>query len=138
MTALAKERNTKERFGEIEDYPVKAATKIWQGSLVVIDAGYAAPGRTAVGLIVAGRAEETVDNTLGAAGDLRVRVKRGKFLWGNSAAGDLIAQANVGALVYIVDDQTVALTSATSTRSAAGKVVAIESSGVWVESRLVD
>jgi hypothetical protein len=138
MTALAKERNTKERFGEIEDHPVKAATKIWAGSLVVIDAGYAAPGRTATGLLVAGRAEETVDNSTGAAGDLKVRVKRGKFLWGNSAAGDLIAQANVGAVVYIVDDQTVALTSATSTRSAAGKVVAIDAAGVWVESKLVD
>ena len=138
MTALVAERNTSERVGTIEQHPIKANVKIFKGSLCVIDAGYLAPGRSATGLLVAGRAEDTIDNTVGAAGALTVPVKRGKFRWGNSAAGDLIAQANVGALCYIVDDQTVALTDGTGTRSSAGKIVGVDAAGVWVESKLVD
>lgn len=133
MTALAAERNTKERAGDIAEHPVKAATRIYQGSLVVLDAGYAAPGRTATTLIAVGRCEETADNTTGAAGAIKARVKRGTFLFANSSAGDLIAQADVGADCYIVDDQTVAKTNGTSTRSRAGKVVAVDTSGVWVQ-----
>ena len=34
---------------------------------------------------------------------------------------------------YIVDDETVAKTDGTATRSAAGKVVGLDSDGVWVE-----
>jgi hypothetical protein len=130
MAALTAERNTP-RLGDegavtaILKLPMKASTKIYKGSLVVIDAGYAAPGRTATGLIAVGRAERTVDNSSGAAGALFIEVRRGCHGFANSAAGDLIAQANVGAIVYIVDDQTVALTSATNTRSVAGQVLSI-------------
>lgn len=114
--------------------PVKASTKIYAGSLVVLDAGYAAPMRAATGLIAWGMALRTVDNTSGSAGALTVEVERGTHKWGNSASGDLIAQANVGAQVYGVDDQTVALTSASSTRSIAGRVVQVDADGVWVET----
>lgn len=137
MTALAVERNTPERVGAIEQHPIKANVKIFKGSLCVIDAGYVAPARTATGLLVCGRAEATLDNTGGAAGALTVPVKRGKFRWGNSASGDLIAQANLGAVCYLVDDQTVALTDGTGSRSAAGKIVGVDAAGVWVESKLI-
>lgn len=133
MTALAAERNTKERIGDVFDLPVKANTKCYLGGLAVIDAGYAAPGRTATTLVAAGRFEESVDNTGGAAGDKKVRVKRGIYKFANSAAGDLIAQADVGADCYIVDDQTVAKTNGTNTRSRAGRIVAVDSDGVWVQ-----
>jgi hypothetical protein len=134
MTALAADRNTKEKLSEgVEDYPVKASTLVYQGSLVVIDAGYLAPGRTATGLIAVGRAEERIDNSAGAAGAISGRVKRGVFKFGNSSAGDAIAQADVGADCYIVDDQTVAKTNGSSTRSRAGKIVAVDSDGVWVQ-----
>ena len=57
--------------------PVKAATTIFQGSIVAIDAdGYAIPGKKAAALKAAGRAEETVENT-GKDGEAVVRVKRG-------------------------------------------------------------
>ncbi len=134
MTALSAERNTKERYGEIEEYPVKAATVCWQGGLAVLNGGYAAPGTAAVGLVAIGRFAETRDNSAGTAGALIARVKRGKFKFGNSAAGDLITQANTGADCWIVDDQTVALTSATNTRSRAGIVVGVDTDGsVWVQ-----
>lgn len=133
MAALTAARNTKERIGEVFDFPVAASVKIHQGSLVALNAGHAAPGATATGRIAVGRAETTADNTSGAAGAIAVPVKRGIFKFGNSSAGDLIAQANVGADCYIVDDQTVALTSATNTRSIAGKIVGVDSDGVWVQ-----
>lgn len=133
MTALSAERNTKERIGDVIGLPVKANTKCYLGGLAVIDAGYAAPGRTATALVAAGRFEETVDNTGGAAGDKTALVKRGIYKFANSAAGDLIAQADVGADCYVVDDQTVAKTSATNTRSRAGKIVAVDNDGVWVQ-----
>lgn len=137
MTALSAARNTKVMAGgpnpELLSLPVKANTKIHAGSLVVIDAGYAAPGRTATGLITLGRAEETVDNTGGNAGDKRVSVRQGVFNFTNSADADAIAQAQVGGMSYIVDDQTVAKTDGSGARSAAGRIVQVDSDGVWVE-----
>ncbi len=132
MTALSASRNTKERFGKVFDYPVKASTTCYQGGIAVLNAGYAAPGTATTGLIAVGCFEENYDNSAGAAGALTARVKKGIFQFGNSAAGDLIAQADVGADCYIVDDQTVAKTSATNTRSRAGKIVSVDANGVWV------
>ena len=136
MAALTTERNTKKREGDVREYPVKANVKIYQGSLVVLDAGYAAPGRTATGLIAVGRANETIDNTGGSAGAVKARVEEGCFLFGNSASTDLIAQADVGQDCYLVDDQTVAKTTASSTRSRVGKIVAVDAAGVWVNIEL--
>ena len=56
----------------------------------------------------------------------------GVFRYANSAAGDLIATADIGTVCYIVDDQTVAKTSATATRSPAGIVEDVDANGVWV------
>lgn len=131
MAALTAARSTKARIGNVFDYPVKAATTCIQGGIAVLDAGFAAPGRTAVGLIAVGMTLETV--TAVAAGDASARVEAGIFKFANSAAGDLIAQANVGADCYIVDDQTVALTNGGATRSRAGKVSAVDADGVWVQ-----
>lgn len=131
MAALSQARNTPERLGRVLGWPVKAATTVHQGSLVVADAGYAAPGRTATGLVALGRAEESV--TAVAAGDAVVRVQAGIYKFGNSASTDAIAQADAGADCYIVDDQTVAKTSGTNTRSRAGIVVAVDADGVWVQ-----
>ncbi len=133
MAALTTARNTPERAGDVLGYPVKASVKPIQGGIAVLDAGYAAPGTTATGLIAVGRFEETVDNTGGANGALSVLVKRGTFKFGNSPAGDLIVQADVGADCYIVDDQTVAKTSGANTRSVAGKIIAVDADGVWVK-----
>lgn len=130
--ALAADRNTKERAGDVLGFPVKGATTIYLGALVVLNAGYAAGGTTATGLIAVGRAEERVANA-GADGAANIRVKRGIFKFANSAAGDAIAQADVGADCYIVDDQTVAKTHATNTRSRAGVIVAVATDGVYVQ-----
>lgn len=132
MTALSIPRNTLERMGDVSGFPVKASIKCIQGGIAVLNGGYAAPATTATGLVALGRFEETIDNTGGADGAVTVHVKRGTFKFANSASADLIAQADVGAVCYLVDDQTVAKTSGTSTRSVAGKVVAVDADGVWV------
>ncbi len=134
MTALTSDRDTAQRSGIDFSFPVAAATTIFNGSLVVLDAaGNAKPGATAAGLTAVGRAEARVVNA-GAAGDETVPVQRGIFRWGNSGSGDAITAAEIGDACYIVDDQTVAKTSAGGTRSPAGLVVAVDAQGVWVDT----
>lgn len=135
MAALTKDRDTPARGDTVYHYDVAAATKIYGGSFVVLDAaGNAEPGSTATGKIAGGRAEEPADNSAGAAGDIKVRVTKGVFRWGNSAAGDAITKAEIGDTCYLVDDQTVAKTDGTGTRSAAGTVVDVDAQGVWVRT----
>ena len=132
--ALTEDRNTPMQDGELIAVPVATTKKIFAGSLVAANAsGYATPGAVATTLTYLGRAEEQVDNTTGANGDKTVNVRRKKaFKWKNHGA-DLVTQAELGKVCYIVDDETVAKTNGTSTRSAAGTVVGIDSDGVWVE-----
>lgn len=133
MSALAADRATpKKADQDIESYGVKASTKIWAGALVVLNAGYAVGGSTATGLVAVGRAEHAVDNSAGANGDLTVKVLAGIFRFDNSASADLIAITEIGTNCYVVDDHTVAKTSASSTRSVAGIVKNVDAQGVWV------
>lgn len=133
MTALTKDRNTPVREGELFSFGVATNVKIFAGSIVMLNAtGYATKGATATGQIAAGRAEALADNTGGADGAISVDVRAGVFKFANSAAGDAITIAEVGDTCYIVDDQTVAKTDGTGTRSAAGKIVGVDSDGVWV------
>lgn len=130
---LTADRNTPRREGDLENHPIKAATKIYAGALVCLDAsGWAVPGATATTLIAVGRAEAQVDNT-GANGDKSIEVRRGLFRFKNSASGDLIARAEIGDNCYVVDDETVAKTNGSSTRSVAGKIRDVDAQGVWVE-----
>lgn len=134
MSALTKGRNTLERSGDISEVPVKGATKIFQGSLVAIDAnGFAVPMATATTLVGLGRAEKAADNSAGADGDINVRVGRGIYQFGNSASTDQITRSQIGSNCYGVDDQTVAKTNGTNTRSVAGKIHDVDANGVWVK-----
>jgi len=132
MVALTTERNTRLRIGDHRVEQMAATVKIWSGSLVMRNAaGFLTKGATATGCVGVGRAEKTVDNT-GAAGAASVEYRLGVFLFANSAAGDLITIADIGKVCFIVDDQTVAKTDATATRSRAGIVDAVDATGVWV------
>jgi len=134
MTALTSDRNTPYRSGDVLTVGVAASTKIFAGSLVCANAaGFAVPGSVSPTQTYLGRADEYVSNVDGIAGARTVNVLRNKaFLWANSAA-DLVTQADLGKTCYVVDDQTVAKTNGTSTRSAAGRVLEVTSAGVWVE-----
>jgi hypothetical protein len=110
-----------------------AAVTLYTGALAAWDtAGDITPGAVATDLIALGRVEKLADNVNGAAGDILGKVKPGVYRWANSAAADLITTAERGDLCYIVDDQTVAKTDGTATRSVAGRIVDVDSIGVWV------
>lgn len=134
MTAATTERLTQRRHADQFDFPVAAATKVLAGTIVMLNSsGYAKPGTTATDEKAVGIAEATADNSSGAAGDVSVPVRRGTFLLANSASTDEITNADYGSTCYVVDNQTVAKTHATNTRSAAGIVRGVTGSGVWVE-----
>jgi hypothetical protein len=131
MTALTKDRATLERDGSLVNYAAAASKKFFAGSLACINAsGYLTPGATATTLKAAGRVEAYADTTGLSAGDVKVLVRRGCFKFAN--AGDIVIADTLGT-AYIVDDQTVAGDDGTGTRSVAGKIIEVESDGVWVE-----
>lgn len=133
MGALTGDRAVREREGKKFVDPVAADAVIFGGALVVLDAaGFAEPASTAVGLLARGIAQEAVDNTGGSNGDAVVEVKKGVFPFLNEG-GDPVALADVESVVYIVDDQTIAKTDGSSSRSVAGKLVAFENDIPWVE-----
>lgn len=133
MTATTSERNTQRRDGVLFSFPA-AASKCLAGTIAVLNsAGNAEMATTATGKICVGVFDETVDNTGGSAGGVQVAVRRGCFQFANSASTDALANTDIGATVYLVDNQTVAKTSATSSRSTGGVVRSVDASGVWVE-----
>jgi hypothetical protein len=140
MTALSAPR-TIERRGPINTYGfgVKAGAVIIQGGLVCLLSGYAIAAKTGadsteagnmqcVGVAYEGGATGSATN-----GEIIVEVMSGEFPFKNSSAGDAITVTEIGKAVYVVDDQTVAKTSATNTRCIAGRVTGIDADGtVWV------
>ncbi len=151
MTALTSDRNTQERLVETFDLPIHAGVIIFRGALVAMNAAGEAlrpqdAGATQiVGVAQTGSADFIPAGSsapgqfpsgglVGAGPAPTVRVRRKKaFAFVNSAGADLITAANFGATAYAVDDQTVALTSNSGARLAAGIIRAVDQFGVWVE-----
>lgn len=136
MTAAAAARVTPEKaskpFAATKSLPVKTATTIYEGTMVALDStGYAVPAATDTDHRIQGVATDTVVNA-GASGAKHVKVAIGVFMMNNSAAADAIAVTERGSECYIVDDNTVAKTDGTGTRSRAGNIEDVESAGVWV------
>ena len=131
---LAADRLTDRLLGRSESrrsFPVAASTQLYKGALVALDAsGDLVPGATATTLTAVGVALENVDNTSGAAGDLRCEVSTAPAAFTSATGGgDDIDGDDVGATVYIVDDESVALTDGGATRSVAGTVYSIADDG---------
>lgn len=126
-----------ESCGLVRRIPVAASTKIYNGALVLIDSsGNAIPAASASGnnaLVVAGIAEETVDNSAGSAGDLSVRVKANcseaayGFVNSGSAAIDA---THVGKLAHATDDQTVANAASSTNRPIVGWIHSLDEDGL--------
>lgn len=135
MANLAADRSTPRRDAVEFEYPVLASAKLFAGAIVGFNAGaaFVSRGATSTTFKPVGVAQALADNSAGANGAINVRVRRGCFRFANSSAGDLITLADVGSDCYVVDDQTVAKTNGTSTRSVAGKVRDVDADGVWVE-----
>lgn len=130
MTALTNARSLIEADGIYSEVPMKGATTILQGALVVTASNLAVPGKTATALTAIGIARQTVVNG-GGDGEASIPIKRGTFKFFNLAADEIPAGAE-GKDCYVVDDQTVAMTDGTGTRSKAGKIIQVEADGVFV------
>ena len=101
--ALTADREIVYREGLDIEYPM-AAVEIFAGSLVCINAtGYAAPGADTVNFKFAGIALEWKDNSAGSPGAKKIRVRRDGIFQFDATS---IAQANVGADMYVVNDHT--------------------------------
>ncbi len=135
MPAATSDRNTRNRTGDLRSLPLAAATRIWAGTIACINAsGLLVSGATATTLKAVGVPTVTLDNSAGAASAISGDVARG--VWGpfdNSAAGDQITLADIEGTAWIVDNQTVAKTNGSGTRSAAGKIFAVSAEGVWID-----
>ena len=124
--ALSKNQSTLLRDGRQFEYGVKATAVIYQGALVQANGNHVEKAAKASGKIYLGIAQEKV--TGGAAdGDEKVSVRRRVAAKLKVATGRTLA---LGAAAYVVDDETV--TDQSSGATELGKVVAVETDGVWV------
>jgi hypothetical protein len=132
MTALAAGRNTPRIDGRAFQGPVAATTTCYEGGIACRDAsGNLVPGSTALGLTAVGVFSSRAANA-GGAGAINADYTAGVFGFENSGSTDAITDDDIGEIAWIVDDQTVAKRQA-GTRSAAGRIVAVDSNYVWVE-----
>ncbi len=128
MTALAANRETLSKTSpDTCEYGVAASATIYKGAMVCVDtAGYARAAANTAGYRYVGIALDKAVGTT-TAGVTRVKVSRDRFLVakGTAVIGD------VGDLVYVSDDQTVA--TSTSNRVLVGRAENLESSSeLWV------
>lgn len=143
MTALADTRLTK--FAGLTPargtYGIKANVEIFKGAMVGLDsAGRAMPAGTAASgcVQIVGKSSAHYDNLTGSelggsADAVQVEVEFGVFGWANSAGGDeVLSTTPAGTVVYADDDQTVALTSQSSTIIAAGLFIELRDGMVYV------
>ncbi len=126
MTALAadKARNRLHIPIILGEAKMGANTTIYQGSMVarLAATGFAQAATTSTTIKILGVAIRGAVNGA-VAGATMVGYEAGDFEFDNSTAGDLLAQVDVGNVVYAVDDNTVAKTDGTGTRSVAGILV---------------
>lgn len=131
MTALTENRPTKQMNTGDRSGLLGANQAVFAGAILMRNAaGQLIKGATATGSFGVGRAEAPGVST--TAGVTPQPYREGVFQYANSASGDLIAAADIGTVCYIVDDQTVAKTNGTNTRSPAGTVYDVDALGVWV------
>ncbi|MBS0212315.1 MAG: hypothetical protein JSR26_03925 [Proteobacteria bacterium] len=134
--SLTADRNTPQRLDRMRNAdPVEAATLIYLGSMVAINAtGNAVPASATAANITRGVSTVArADNSAGAAGAINVDTQRGVFQFANSSGGDALARTNIGANCYVVDEHTVAKTNNSGGRPVAGVVRDVDANGVWVE-----
>lgn len=133
--AATRDINTRQVAGLRRAFPVAASTLIHAGTIACLNAsGLLTKGAVSTTLKAVGVAPRRIDNASGAASAIRGEVETGVFgPFKNSAAGDEIVLADVNANCFIVDDETVAKTNGTNTRSVAGVVWDVTAEGVWVK-----
>ena len=110
--------------------PVAAATRIFAGSMVALNAAGNAIRAVPTATRIRGVALDEADNTTGVIGGKSVDIERGPFLVANDTTNP-VTRAHIGANVYVVDDNTVG--SASAGTIVAGKCLDVTPQGVVVE-----
>ena len=113
----------------------QGAESIFEGALVTTNAaGFAINGGDDANTVLAGVADESVDNSAGSAGDKSIKVRRtGVFTF---VAAFTASQADVNTLVYISDNQSVDVAGTTTNDVLVGRIVeVISTSKVRVDIR---
>ncbi|WP_226020306.1 hypothetical protein [Serratia symbiotica] len=142
MTAITTPRDTPLRDCTLVPVPVAAGEVIPMGAIVCVNAkGFAVNGKEDAALKYAGCADESVNNKDGKDGEQFIVVRANKaFKWASDGS---ITQASLLSRAYIVDNQTLSASNGgkpaegqtpagEATRSSAGKIILIESDGVWI------
>ena len=130
MTALTENTNTPYKgYGVLTPYVVKSGETVYQGGIGMIEAGQikaASSGgsQTKDADIMVGLIEEDVTGD----GTKTALVRSG--IIARFANGDSIGAADVGKAAYVMDDGTVM--KGTTKASKLGKIVQVDSDGVWV------
>ncbi|MEG2173138.1 MAG: DUF2190 family protein [Desulfovibrionaceae bacterium] len=128
MVALHDNRNTVERHGYDFAFTVAPGARVYQGSLVSLDS----TGK-AVSASISGKACVGVAHQYTEGGGI-VLVRRGIFAFANSAGAEALSNADVGAVCYVADDQSVKKTAGTNpVAPIAGLVMAVDEHGVWLK-----
>lgn len=123
--SLTENRNTAYRPAVLRAATVADAAIVFAGGLTAINAaGKAVPASGAAGLKVMGRAER-----YGVAGDV-INIMAGCCAW-DLADGETATIADIGSLVYAVDDCTVSLLPGDNA-IVAGEIFDVDDEGVWV------
>lgn len=129
MAALTQTYETFEKPGLVVSYKM-AAAKIFKGSLVGVNAaGYlVSMAHGTANLKFVGVANETVDNSTGAAGDKSLNLMKSGSVVVKAASGYTPAQADVGAEVYANTDWEVQVSTSGLTNAVkVGRILALES-----------
>jgi hypothetical protein len=139
MTATTNAIVTEMRDGELMPVLLKANAVVLQGTFALVDNtghGISSSTAAAAAQTCLGVWDSSYDNTGGGNGDKIATARRKKqFLFVNSDT-DPVAQADLGATVYVADNQTIAKTHNTNTRPVAGKFMGFDlkfPTHVWVE-----
>lgn len=132
--ALSASRDTPERDGAYTSLNVASGSVVYAGSIVCVNSsGKAVPGLDQANYKAIGRAETTV-NCVGSnySSDKNVTIKLGTFRWANGT--NTFTAANVGDIAYVQDDASVFSATCGTQDVAVGRILAVDSAGVWVNT----
>lgn len=130
---------TEIKDAELIQVPLKAKAMVLHGTFALVDAtglGIASSAAVAGTQKCLGIWDASYDNTGGDDADRLGLVRRKKAFLVKSLSTDAVTQADIGATVYVADNQTIAKTHNTNARPIAGTFLGFDtqfSDHVWVE-----
>ncbi len=106
--------------------PVKGSATLYGGTVAVTRAGYLVNPTTPSNTdIVWGIVHQQVTNPVTNDGAIQANIETGSFYLACAGSSDALVQTDIGAMVYLVDNQTIGKTGS-GTRPIAGTLVNID------------